>query len=47
MTYALFSYPFKKPRSCLEPAHKEFDRAKEIFSSSLRGDQQQHEFGLG
>ena len=35
----------EKSRSCFEPAREAFDRAKEIFSNSLRSDQQQQIFG--
>ena len=34
----------EKSRSCFEPAREAFDRAKEIFSNSLRSDQQQQIF---
>ena len=35
----------KKSCSCFEPAREAFDRAKVIFSSSLRSDQHQQIFG--
>ena len=35
----------EKSCSCFEPAREAFDRAKEIFSNSLKSDQQQQIFG--
>ena len=35
----------KRSRSCFEPAREAFARAKELFSNSLRSDQQEQIFG--